>query len=441
MRLRETIMINKISLPLILFVSISLIELFHFTRNGLGNDFDPFYEAAHQIRDGVDPWTNGQDSVYSAYVNGPLTTIFIVPLSFLPQNFALLVLRLITLLCLPIITKIIWRGTKNIFSIDKQSIYLVSSILALSYPVRANLEYGQFFVLILTAVLYLLFKDREGKLVLRNDLSVGFALVLALDFKPQVFLPLVGVVLIKRLKVILGMICAIFLEGVLSFLISHKAPFHSWIHAITARKAGGFTTSDQMNLYSLVDSRLLYIIIIISSALILRSGIVTHINAFNNIFQAITFLSLIWFIFVPYLHPTDLILPVAALIIQAASKPGLILYFNIGLVLVWSNSNSALLFMAVVIFLITKMSRITNYFWVIIAPVLFFVLWIKFHTGSEENLRKILNYLALWLFLMSTISTQLPSLSRLYQFKAKFRKKIIDRKYNFRRKNAQDQEV
>jgi hypothetical protein len=372
------------------FATLTVVK---FSLSGLGNDFEPFYFAGLKARHLTDPWIGGADYVYSAYINGPLTLLLIIPFSFFGNAASLLILRVSTVVCLPILTRLILNVFRGQVSLSKTDIYSSSLLLLFTFPVRSNLEYGQFFIIVITLMLAALSRLLESN-TKYADLILGFTICFILDFKPQVFIPVAFYVLARRHRALFGVLVGILAQLIISLAVSRNFPFKSWLEALRAKREGGFTTIDQMNLYAISKS-VIVSILIASTVLFL---IVYYIKAFSVKLrinsESLIFIWLLWFLFVPYLHPTDLVVPVGMICVAVFSKGSNLLFLALGSALVWSNS-TVLMFITLII--ITFALKIYNkksalFLWI---PNIVFILSIKLFPYIEMSLRQVLNYSAL----------------------------------------------
>ncbi len=372
---------------------LALLVVAKFTISGLGNDFEPFYKAGVEALHFADPWVGGADFVYSAYINGPLTLMAIVPFSIFGKELSLLLLRASTVACLPLLIHFLSKILKKQSTLGKTEIYSASCLLLFTFPVRSNLEYGQFFIIISTFVLGSLSYFLESK-VKYSDLLVGMTLCLSLDFKPQVFIPLALFVFVRKPRTMLGLLPGFLLQIVISLVISPQFPFESWFDALRVKKEGGFMTIDQMNVYAISHSIIVAIFIV--STILLFFLIYMHKFSIKPLmdFEALNLMWLGWFLFIPYLHPTDLIIPIGVLslmIFQGKTRLSLI---ALGAALVWSNSVSLTLVTLIIISLMLRIYRNPSslFLWI---PSTVFICCITAYPQSEIILRQAINYSSL----------------------------------------------
>ncbi len=372
---------------------LALLVVTKFTISGLGNDFEPFYKAGVEALHFTDPWIGGADYVYSAYINGPLTLMTIMPFSIFGKALSLLLLRASTVACLPLIIHFLGKILKKQSTLGKTEIYSASCVLLFTFPVRSNLEYGQFFIIISTLVLGSVSYFLESK-AKYSDLLVGMTLSLSLDFKPQVFTPLVLFIFVRKPRTMLGLLPGFLLQIVISLVISPQFPFESWLDALRVKKEGGFMTIDQMNVYAISQS-IFFAIFIVSTILF---SVLIYMHKFSikprMDFETLNLLWLGWFLFIPYLHPTDLVIPIGVLSLLIFQRKTRLSLIALGAALVWSNSISLTLVTLIVISVMLRIYRNPPVIFLCI-PNAVFIYFIKAYPQSEIILRQAINYSAL----------------------------------------------
>lgn len=394
--LRQILRLKHLAKAVYALVSIAIV--LKFTKTGLGNDFEPFYIAGVKALNKENPWIGGADSVYSAYVNGPLTLLIVIPLSILDQESSLLLSRIISVICIPLFLHLLGSFVKPKISRNSEQVFWLSSIFLFSYPVRSNLEYGQLFIIVSTLIAFSL-KSVRIQTSLRSLILPGLALCLALDYKPQVFLPLVIITVFLRPKILLIFPLGFMMSWSVSYFLTGSAFYASWFDAIKARKEGGFLTIDQMNLYAISPSRLVVVLTLLVITFFLILFLINNGFRWLIQFDSLGIIWLFWLLTIPYLHPTDLLFAVGLTFLQFSVTRSRLLAMSLGCGLVWSNSASVNLLVLVAVSLYI-LARHKNYLHLIWIPSIFFILGIFKWETSETIMRQSFNYFCL-LFLLA----------------------------------------
>lgn len=394
---------NLFPLSLLIFSTLGILEILYFQSRGLGNDFSVFYKAANAVLNGENPWMVGDDKLYSAYLNGPLASVLIACFGLLKFEYAIFVARLLSVFLIPYIVKETSKLFLNGLSLDKNRTYSISSILLLSFPVRANLEYGQLFIIFLAlfvASVSLLSRIRSPW---RSALVSGAMLEVCIEYKPQVFLFYAAAILIKNRRVALGILLTGSLSGLVSTILTRDYPFRTWLIGIKERSGGGISTSDQMNLYVLLTCGFLFIFLLVLGSYFfysrksgaLRISSVVGWNLFLNFVLLSTFLNF-------YLHPTDIFFVLVLLGIAHSTNPRSVpASLAMGLALVWSNNPLVVLISILIVFLLVGNFKYLNILiWLILPNALFIV--IKHIDGNlETRLRQTLNFIVVIAVMLS----------------------------------------
>lgn len=381
---------------MLIFVCLGVIEILYFQSRGLGNDFTVFYKAAVAVLEGNNPWLVGDDKLYSAYLNGPIATLLITFFGFFKYDYALLFARTLSVFLLPYIVRELSKFFLSTSFISRKHIYSTCSILLFTFPVRANLEYGQLFIIFLAlfvAAISLLLKAEHSW---KSLFMSGVLLEICIEYKPQVFLFYVLGILIKSRRVVPSIVLTGVFSGIVSSLLTRDIPFRTWLTGILDRSGGGVSTIDQMNIYALLSSGFLYTCLILGAFAIFcicqrNSFELSSDKNWKLVFSVIVISSLLNF----YLHPTDLLLPVMFLVVAQWSNPDSVrLNVAIGFALVWSNT-PLIVFLSItlVLLLMNNSSHIKKRIWIIF-PNIVFILLILLDHKLETRLRQTFNFIA-----------------------------------------------
>lgn len=378
------------------FLLFGIAELIYFTANGKGNDFPIFYEASRLTLDLNSPWESVSDPVYSAYLNGPMTALLISPLGLMNQDLALGLVRFFSITVVPYL---VFQTSKLFFpnlnlNLSDRTFWLISTLVLLSFPIRANLEYGQMFLLFaaLAASSLRLARSKSHVQLFLSGLLIG----ICCDYKPQCFLVFSLLICFSKLFILIGGVTSILLGGLISSILTSSFPYATWMEALQKRMGGGARTGDQMHLYSLTSNTFLTVAIVVS--LFLAALVLTISNwRRNNLERQQIHLIIIFTVtfFAPWMHSTDLVF---------FSICGMILYFvrplnwlsslSMGTFLVWSNNLVVSAFVvSIAFFLVLNSQQITsflkyfsNYF--VAIPAVVFPMTVLFFPSLEESHRK-----------------------------------------------------
>jgi hypothetical protein len=293
----------KNSLPFLFFALLGIGELIYFSINGLGNDFQVFYDASKLALNLENPWRAVIDPIHSAYVNGPMTALIISPLALMPQSVALAVTRSLSIILVPVINYHLVKFfyPKSLLNIKSTSLWVSSSFVLLAFPTRANLEYGQFFFVFATlAVLSLrLSKSHSIKSLVLSGILIG----ICCDYKPQAFIVIAALLCFSHRFIFLGSVFSFVVGAVTSTILTWDIPYKVWIEVIFKKLKGG-STGDQMHIYGVLPVFLSYSIaffVLICFLILLYRQIRNFLTPefrFLTIFVSI--------LLIPWMHPTDL---------------------------------------------------------------------------------------------------------------------------------------
>ncbi|ASY25867.1 glycosyltransferase 87 family protein [Candidatus Planktophila versatilis] len=396
--------------PGLVFVLFGIAELIYFTANGKGNDFPIFYEASQLTLDLKSPWDSVSDPVYSAYLNGPMTALLISPLGLIDQDLALGLVRFSSIAVVPYLvfqTSKLFFPNLNLSLLDRK-LWLISTLVLLSFPIRANLEYGQLFLLFaaLAATSLRLANSNSHIQLFTSGLIIG----ICCDYKPQCFLVFSLLICFSKLFILIGGVTSILLGGLISSILTSTFPYTTWVEVLQKRAGGGARTGDQMHLYSLTSNTFLTVVIVIS--LFLAAAFLTMSNwRMNNLEKQQIFLLIIFTVtfFAPWMHSTDLVFfSVCAIILYFVRPLNWLSSLSMGAFLVWSNNVVVSAFVVSIAFLLVLNSqRITtilksrsNFF--VAIPAMVFPLTVLFFPSFEESHRKWWGLLGVYLVTLSS---------------------------------------
>ena len=381
--------------PAVIFLFVSASLLVNSTIRGLGNDFPVFYRAGIAARHLQDPWATSIDETYAAYLNGPISSVLLGVISILEYDLALLLVRIATIALVP---TLLFFLNRRLEIFPNSQFWQISTMCILSYPVRANLEYGQLFIIFFTiAVVPILYsKTRTTKL----DIFSGAAIAIAVDYKPHVFLLLLLLVLINR-EILLGFLGASFVGAVISTVITNQFPFTVWASQILKRAQSTGESSDQMGLNGIFHHLgfswgvTVIVTAVLLSFLILRVRDLSSVMSFE---QKSLYLGICVLPFSLFVHPTDLfmysIILSLSLVQQFKSKQ--IVFLFIGSSFVWSNNlYIALALGALTLFILNpkNLRDLVSVLLLSIQPLIFTVVT-RQSPNWEMSIRHILNFQA-----------------------------------------------
>jgi hypothetical protein len=374
----------------------------YFQIKGLGNDFPTFYKAGEAARMFSNPWEVNEGSQFNAYLNGPLTGSLLGLVSFLPYSIALLCVRLITLAVIPHAVDSIATLTKT--TITQRDKYLLSCILLFTFPVRANLEYGQLAIIFSALLLATLRKLDQFKSP-RNLFTLGFVSLLLIEYKPQVFIPLLLLSLLMRLSLFAGFLSGILLMTLSSWLISNTF-LSSWLSAILVRSGQITSGDDQMSIYSLLSlsKNLSYSIAAILSLVLCWMVIRSYSSwKIENNYVFILIAIGIWMGISPFSHPTDMFIAmlIGSMYLKRVPTSDLNIFAAIflGASVVWSNNVYICVATAFVVTILALTAKAISgkrsllFFCTMFCVNLIIPTVIKVNPTLETNTRQALNYM------------------------------------------------
>jgi hypothetical protein len=392
-------------LPSIQFLLLITIELVYSSKRGFANDFPVFYQASDFARHFNNPWDASFDPVYSAFNNGPLTALIISPLSNLTEFYALLLTRILSLLLIPYLCVQFSRFLfpKGEINLKDKNIWLASSIVTLTFPIRANLEYGQFYLIFAALALTALNYSRSQS----NPklMASGFLIGICCDYKPQGFLILALLICFTNKKIFFGAFLSIVLGSFISTIFTKEFPYSVWYKVISSRKNGGFFTPDQMNIYFLSTplsnvAVAIPLVICFSIYVYLSKARLQHLRSNPIDFMVLFFAFTILF---PHMHAQDLVF-YGLVVVTIAFKLERLSYlgaFSLGSLVIWSNNLWVIVGINIILLvllgfkfgypLLMNIRALTC----LLSPSIIFFLTVKALPDSEHMQRKYWGFLAI----------------------------------------------
>jgi hypothetical protein len=323
--------------PILVFCGLSLTELVYFSFRGKGYDFAVFYEASKLTLNLGSPWNAVFDPIYAAYLNGPFTAMLISPLGFFSERAALFFARGLTIMIVPFL---VFHFIKSIspfqeLNILDKKLWLSSCLIILTFPIRANLEYGQFFIIFLTLSV-LAFRLSHSSNT-RNLLMSGFLLGICCDYKPQCFVVFALLIVFTNKYIFLGGVLSLVVGGLISVVLTRKLPYEVWVDVILKRSEG-LSYGDQMHIFALFPGVVASMVTVVFVALLVSIQFYKK-SQFRSSQNKI----LILFVFIlitPWMHPTDLaLIGVVVVTVSIWGKSlGALNAFGLGCLLVWSSN-------------------------------------------------------------------------------------------------------
>jgi hypothetical protein len=395
------IVVQKTRLIFILFSSIVCV---YFQVKGLGNDYRTFYSAGISVRELESPWDVNKGNEFSAYLNGPISALILSALSLFPFEISLFIVRITTLALIPYTLKRFLNSFH--ISCSSELRYSLSTLLILTFPIRACLEYGQLsgiylscFVIFIAAIKS---KDKGFHLF-----AFGLVSCIILDYKPQIFLPILFFLPYRRIQFLFGFMTGVTSAWFINFFVTGDTFFNAWLDAILARSQTVSNRGDQMSLYSLLnlnqtESTIVLSVLVSTAAFsIKRSGESKNFDRGQRILLSL----LLWSALTPFSHPTDMLISqlfISALTVRlSGSGNAKLVLLALGCGAVWSSSliPSSIVFLS--LFLLSRKSIFSNrhlnlliQFLILTPPVIFSFISIRF-PSLEGAARQLLNYLSI----------------------------------------------
>ena len=379
--------------PILVFGVLSIAELAYFSVRGKGYDFAIFYEASRLTLTLNSPWDAVFDPIYAAYLNGPFTALLISPLGLFSESAALLLARGASILVVPLLVSnfIKYFSPAQELTIKSAKIWLSSSLILLTFPVRSNLEYGQFFVIFLMLFVVALRLSQSSST--RNLLLAGILIGICCDYKPQCFVVFGILIGFSNIYIIVGGFLSLIIGGIISIFLTGSLPYEVWVKAVLKRSEA-LSAGDQMHIYALLPDEIGKFLALVIIAILITYQFYNR-SKFNSSPNKI-FLLLVSILLTPWMHPTDLALTgvvVVAISIREQSFKFLNA-FGLGCLLVWSSSVLITLFLAALtlfllyLYLENKGNLLSFEPLVVIAPSIIFAFTSFFKPDLEQSHRQ-----------------------------------------------------
>lgn len=314
-----------------------LIQVLH---SGIPGDSTVFFKAGLDVREGMNPWVKSEDSINFQFLNGPLFSILCAILSYFGS------LGMYAFTCLTSLALIPWcvLFAGRLFGIEIETKYLsgISTLLILTFPVRANLQYGQFVIFYVFLLLVILNFYRNAATRATGDFAIGFGFLALLDFKPHLFLIWVFILVRpQRIFLRVGFLAAGLVElSVLKMITGTFLP-KDWFLRLFDRGHGSDGLAGFYNLHTFISQTSLtpgWEFLLNASMVLFFSVVSFHYMSS----KASTFILLYLALF-PIMHPQDLfILLLFAITLIPKKQWSRLDLFTVGLGLVWSSNPLAL---------------------------------------------------------------------------------------------------
>ena len=293
--------IRRISYWYLFPLAIATFYIFHFTNQN--NDYPVFVKAGSDFLSRQDPWAEFTNPA-AMYLNGPSTLPIYAIFSIFPMQFSILMLRILNLALTALVVARFSAYKSNLLR------SAIISIVFLSSPFRASMEYGQF-AIIFGLLAYVIFRRLQNNV--GSNFVTALALIILLEYKPNIFGIMVVVALILRKYLILLRAALIFIsiEIFIGILLGAKIPLVSWFNAISYRSKFTSQGEDNLSLSStlgLVPALLIALLIIV---------VFVFLRYFSNDVSSHNFFILLiglYLLVTPLLHPTDFFLLVLFLV-------------------------------------------------------------------------------------------------------------------------------
>jgi hypothetical protein len=349
-----------------------MVVLLYFSLRGKAYDFQVFYRASELTLALDSPWEAVIDPIHLAFMNGPLTALLISPLGIFSENLALLITRTLSISLIPCLTYHLLKFfTPHLeVSMTNKNIWLASTAALFTFPVRANLEYGQFYIIFLTIAVYALrhSQSSEHKSLFFSGLLIG----ICCDYKPQSFLFFAILIGFTNKYIFFGGCLTVVLSAFSSVLLTGEIPFKVWVEVILARLKGG-STPEQMHIYTLHPRLTLLFVVAAVFVILVRFKLKTE--SVTDLTNSKVFFLFVAMLLSPWMHSSDLVLVSIFIVGIVVFNHGLNLISSLGLgaLLVWSDRliiNIILLTLMVFLIVIWNITSKTNIFslWIIFVP-------------------------------------------------------------------------
>jgi hypothetical protein len=256
--------------------------------------------------------------------------------------------------CLASIALVPWCAllAGRLFGIALEGRYLagVSSLLMLTFPIRANLQYGQFVILYVFLLLLILYFHYSQKDSAFSDFAIGVGFIALLDFKPHLFLMWIFIFFgFQRKFLKVGLLVGGLAELIILKLITGAFLPHEWFPRLFNRGKGSDGLAGFYNLHTL----LVQIKLPSGWDFFLSVGMVMFLSilTFRYTSSKASTLVLLYLALFPVMHPQDFfLLFVFAILLIMDEQWSKLDFFFAGLGLVWSSNLLALAINSIAIF-------------------------------------------------------------------------------------------
>lgn len=348
--------IFKEHLTFLAYMTLSIGTFIHFKKNGLGNDFYVFYQAGSLVSDGNSPYGWSSDPTSNAFLYGPLNALQGSLISEIDYSLALSFFYLCLLVSIPISVSLVQKILSPQSPCD-QKIWLLSSIILLSFPIRAAFLYGQLVPIYFAIFVFATWLIRKPSGF--NYVLGGCLIGICIDYKPHLFSIMSLIFLQKGIRFYFGVI-VITLYPLVAF--SEGAQIYSqWLNAIKSRSKTGLDGFDLVGVYSFfLQTKLPIWLFFLLTAFVFLLTLLIILKTALGFYDKWLYITLLILVFSPFTHAQDLLPLVFILVFRAKIFDSFINSFTIGLTLVWSSSwqtNLTLVLAIFALFIITKDSN------------------------------------------------------------------------------------
>lgn len=299
-----------------------------------------FFKAGLDVREGINPWLKSEDSINFQFLNGPLFSILCSILSHLGSQGMYAFTCLTSLALIPCC--VLFAG--RLFGVEFENKYLagMSSLLILTFPFRANLQYGQFVIPYVYLLIVILNFYKSQAIKATGDFAIGVGLLALLDFKPHLFIIWIFVLFRpQRIFLRVGFLTAGLVELYVLKLITGTFIPKEWSFRLFDRGQGSDGLAGFYNLHTFIYQASLtfgWEFFLIASMLLVFSVVSFHYMSS----KASTFI-LLYLALLPVMHPQDFfILLLFAIVLIPRRQWSRRDLLTVGLGLVWSSNPLAL---------------------------------------------------------------------------------------------------
>lgn len=364
------------------YLALSAIYFAYFKRNGLGNDFEVFFQAGSLVSNGLNPYGWSSDPTSNSFLYGPINALFAALVSQLNYSVALSLLYISFFILIPISVFLIHSF---FFPQDRrnQHLWLLSCLILLTFPTRAAFLYGQ-----LVPVYFTIFVIAAWLLRKSNSFAYlcgGLLVGLCVDFKPHVFAIMSLIFWQKGIRFYFGVGIILFCPFLAFGNSAHI--YLQWLEAIKLRGGAGLGGPDLTGVYSFfLQSQLpIHLFFLIAALAIILIFAIFSTRSLSFCDKSL-FLIFILLVFNPFTHVQDLLPFIFILLFHTGISSGFIKSFIMGLCFVWSpnlTTNLALATVIVALLLIANRSKCVNVSQLGILVPIFVIQIIDIYTKSQ----------------------------------------------------------